>query len=579
MRYGLLFPLCDPGSPFCDPLLSPCGVSPGLLRYLSGSRENIFLSSPSVETVPFAGEEFSPGSSSVKGMERSLQFLGCFAESRQTKAPVLILQGPKGTGKEALVRGLASRLDRRVIRVELALLLAEEKEERHLRIREILAETTLFSSLLFVKDAPLLGGHEPEYREIRSRFFRLAEESGTPLVLEDTGSLDYVHEIPRGDFFLLELQPPSFTERAAIWEGAFVSEGAESSLSPDRLASRFRFSGEQIRNAVRNAKLRTISQRGAPDGSSVAIPRETLLDSCRAQAGSVTGNLVHRVETAWGWEDLVVEPEQMQRLKEIAYYMENLYGILDESRFGEKYRGSQGVNVLFSGSSGTGKTMAAGVIAREIGLDLYRINLATVVSKYIGDTEKNLDEIFEAARDSHAVIFFDEADALFGKRSEVKDSKDRYSNIEVGYLLQKMEEYEGMTVLATNLEQNLDEAFLRRMQFIVRFPHPGERELDRLWRSLYPREALLAEELDFEFLTKRIKMPGGNLRNIALLSGAFARAENSGISMRHILWAVRREFEKLQLNSEEYQFKPYDALFRDPIASGRYQGSEERTDK
>ena len=185
----------------------------------------------------------------------------------------------------------------------------------------------------------------------------------------------------------------------------------------------------------------------------------------------------------------------------------------------------KGLNALFAGPPGTGKTMAAEVIAGELQLDLYKIDLSQVVSKYIGETEKNLDRIFTAAESANAILFFDEADALFGKRSEVKDSHDRYANIEIGYLLQKMEEYEGVAILATNLRQNLDEAFVRRMHFVVDFPFPDEEHRRRIWGVTFPREAPLGADIDFCALAREVRLAGGNIKNIALAAAFYAAAD------------------------------------------------------
>ncbi len=222
--------------------------------------------------------------------------------------------------------------------------------------------------------------------------------------------------------------------------------------------------------------------------------------------------------------------------------------------------GLQGLAVLFAGPSGTGKTMAAGIIANELKLDIYRIDLAGVVSKYIGETEKNLSRIFTEAEASNAILFFDEADALFGKRTEVKDSHDRYANIEVGYLLQRIEEYEGMVVLATNLRQNMDDAFVRRMQFIVEFPYPEEEHRYRIWKGIFPAQAPLDKGVDFEFLARQFKVAGGNIKNIALGAAFLAAADGEVITMKHLARAARREFNKMGKLCVETDFGPYYAL-------------------
>jgi SpoVK/Ycf46/Vps4 family AAA+-type ATPase len=218
---------------------------------------------------------------------------------------------------------------------------------------------------------------------------------------------------------------------------------------------------------------------------------------------------------------------------------------MDEWGFDGKLSLGKGVTALFSGPSGTGKTMAAEIIAHELGLDLYKIDLSTVVSKYIGETEKNLNRIFDAAENANAILFFDEADALFGKRSEVRDSHDRYANIEISYLLQKMDQFEGTAVLATNLMQNLDDAFVRRLTFTVSFPFPDEDSRRDIWRTIWPHQAPLDAGIRFDELARRYKLSGGSIKNVAV-GAAFLAAQDGGrVTTEHITHAARREYQKI----------------------------------
>jgi SpoVK/Ycf46/Vps4 family AAA+-type ATPase len=203
--------------------------------------------------------------------------------------------------------------------------------------------------------------------------------------------------------------------------------------------------------------------------------------------------------------------------------------------------------------------MAAEIIARELELDLYKIDLSSVVSKYIGETEKNLERIFNAAENAGAILFFDEADSLFGKRSEVRDSHDRYANLEISYLLQKMEMYEGVAILASNLRQNLDESFVRRLAFSVHFPFPDEEHRRRIWRTIWPQQAPLDAALDFDFLASQFKLSGGNIKNVALAAAFAAAEEGSDIRMRHVAVALDREYQKMSKPLSKEQFGQYAA--------------------
>jgi SpoVK/Ycf46/Vps4 family AAA+-type ATPase len=245
-----------------------------------------------------------------------------------------------------------------------------------------------------------------------------------------------------------------------------------------------------------------------------------------------------------GWEDLVLPETQKDTLREVAAQVGRRQVVYEQWGFAGRGSRGLGVSALFAGPSGTGKTMAAEVLARELRLDLYRIDLSTVVSKYIGETEKNLRRVFDAAERSGAILFFDEADALFGKRSEVKDSHDRYANIEVNYLLQRMEDYRGLAILATNKKSHLDPAFLRRLRFLVDFPFPDAAHRGRIWRRVLPA-AVPVRGVDFDGLA-RLEIAGGSIRNIAV-NAAFLAAEDGGaLGMEHLLHAARREYAKLE---------------------------------
>jgi SpoVK/Ycf46/Vps4 family AAA+-type ATPase len=241
---------------------------------------------------------------------------------------------------------------------------------------------------------------------------------------------------------------------------------------------------------------------------------------------------------------LVLPVPQCQMLQEIALQMRNRAKVYESWGFAGKSARGLGISALFAGASGTGKTMAAEVLANELAVDLYRIDLSQVVSKYIGETEKNLRRVFDAAEEGGAILLFDEADALFGKRSEVRDSHDRYANIEVSYLLQRMEAYRGLAILTTNMKNALDPAFLRRLRFIVQFPFPDATQRAEIWRRIFPHETP-TEDLDLTKLA-RLNVAGGNIRNIALNAAFLAADAGEAVRMRHLLKAAGAEYTKLE---------------------------------
>jgi len=328
---------------------------------------------------------------------------------------------------------------------------------------------------------------------------------------------------------------PDITQRHRCWVSALTRHGvtcAEDDLKA--LAARFRLTSTQITAAVADAAIRT------PGAVSVA----RLNAAARAQSGEALALVADKVNAKATWDDIILPADAVAQLHELCTRIEQHDRVFNDWGFGRKLSRGRGTAALFSGGSGTGKTMAAEVIANALGLDLYRIDLARVVNKYIGETEKNLDRVFDAAESANAILFFDEADALFGKRSEVKDAHDRYANIEVSYLLQKMEEYDGIAILASNLADNLDDAFTRRLAFHIYFPFPDEAGRVEIWRRAWPSAAQVALSLDRKSLARELKLAGGSIKNIAL-GAAFSAAANGGvIDETHVAHAVQREYEK-----------------------------------
>lgn len=304
------------------------------------------------------------------------------------------------------------------------------------------------------------------------------------------------------------------------------------------LSSQFMLTGEQLRDVVYSASD-AAKQARKPLGA------EHLFAASRAQSSPALLNLAHKIEPRYDWDDLVLPADSVGVLREIVEMVRQRGLVLEEWGLGKSLVAGTGVATLFSGPPGTGKTMAASVLAKHLGLDLFKIDLSGVVSKYIGETEKNLERIFSEAEDSNAILFFDEADAIFGKRSDVSDAHDRHANIEVSYLLQRMESYRGVTILATNLRGNLDEAFFRRLQFVVDLPFPEYEDRLRIWQSLFPKGVPAAPGIDLSVMARRFRFAGGNIRNV-LVSAAYQAAANGHVlTMEHLFHGARREMQKM----------------------------------
>jgi ATPase family associated with various cellular activities (AAA)/Winged helix domain, variant len=323
----------------------------------------------------------------------------------------------------------------------------------------------------------------------------------------------------------VDVSPLSAAEQRELWTAEL--DGTANADELAAVAQQFRLGGDAVTAAA--ARVRA--------GGSA-------WDACREQARPRLDDLAGRIEPAAHWDDLVLPEPQLGTLREIALHVRHRATVYEDWGFAAKGARGLGISALFAGPSGTGKTMAAEVLANELRLDLYRIDLSSVVSKYIGETEKNLRRVFDAAEEGGAILLFDEADALFGKRSEVKDSHDRYANIEVSYLLQRMEAYRGLAILTTNQKSALDQAFLRRIRFVVEFPFPDPAQRAEIWRRIFPADTP-TERLDHARLA-RLNVAGGNIRNIALGAAFVAADAGEAVCMEHLLRAARREYAKLE---------------------------------
>jgi hypothetical protein len=334
----------------------------------------------------------------------------------------------------------------------------------------------------------------------------------------------------------IEVCKPSPVEQDAIWLAALQPLASRLNGHIQQITSQFDLDARSIQAAGAELNARCFTSQ--------TEARAQLWDICRSQSRRRLDGLAQRIEPVAEWDDLVLPEPQRQILREMALHVRHRVTVHERWGFSKKSARGLGISALFSGASGTGKTMAAEVLANELRLDLFRIDLSSVVSKYIGETEKNLAHVFDSAETGGAILLFDEADALFGKRSEVKDSHDRYANIEISYLLQRMESYRGLAILTTNMKSALDPAFLRRLRFVVQFPFPDAAQRAEIWRRVFPA-ATPTNGLDFTRLA-RLNLPGGNIRNIALRAAFLAAHTGEPVRMAHLLGAARSEYAKIE---------------------------------
>lgn len=477
---------------------------------------------------------------------------------------VVWMRGPERLGKRATAEHVAVALGRPLLVVDSTLLLSAGKSvSPHNMIYRALREAQLQGALIFWSDADALAAREddasanlpPELTQL------LSEWAGCAFF-----DMKSVHPpyLPTGPLCIeLDFPAPSNERRRELWEQAL---GEHTHLAPDvdlaLVIGAFRLTGEQIIAAADTAHHSAAWRSALDSMDEIEVNMRDLLSACRTHSNQGLGALAKKITPRYTWADLVVPADRTAQLREMCLHVRYGPRVFEEWGFDRKLAGGKGLNVLFAGEPGTGKTMASEVLATDLGLDLYKIDLSSVVSKYIGETEKNLEKIFREARTSNAILFFDEADSLFGKRSEVKDSHDRYANIEISYLLQRMEEYDGIVILATNFRKNLDDAFVRRLHGAIEFPMPEEADRLQIWRRTFPPEAPISPDADFPFLAKRFKLSGGNIKNIILEAAFFAAEDNTPISMVHLVRATRREHQKIGKLIADTDFGPYARLIK-----------------
>jgi ATPase family associated with various cellular activities (AAA)/Winged helix domain, variant len=440
------------------------------------------------------------------------------AALRADTGAAIQLCGPDPAGKEAAAAAAAAALDRPLFAMPGGALQGPAAETAQL--------ARLWRRELALMDGILLLEAESADSRATAAF---AEAMTGPLILSGSDVL----ALRRRPSLRLDMARPKAAEQAPLWRAALGPMAKRLNGSLGRLAANFPIAPELMQTV--SAEL-----AAAPRGADLAA---VAWNACRRRARPRMDDLAQRIERDAGWDDIVLPEPQMRALRAIAAQVRHRAQVYEDWGFGEK-AGGRGLSVsaLFSGPSGAGKTLAAEVLGTALDLDVYRIDLASVVSKWIGETEKNLRRVFDAADEGCAILLFDEADALFGKRSEVRDSHDRYANIEVSYLLQRLEAYRGLTILTTNLRSHIDEAFLRRLRFVIDFPFPSPSERAEIWARTFPPQTP-TEGLDRKLLAQ-LNVVGGSIRNIALNAAFIAADRERPVGMAEVLAAARLEYEK-----------------------------------
>jgi hypothetical protein len=544
LRTGVLQLVNDPYSPSGSSGLAQfLRLEAGVLTFLLGDeRPDPRLGGVAWLVVPPPAHAHSPrepelAPALLAGLSRLLGSARLAEAGDGARAGLVYLHGPAGAGRRQLALGACARLGLPALVADTPALASGEGGCASL-VRLALREARLRAGLLVLRDLDRLPGDD-----LRAVLRLLADTGEQPAArVLATGALPWSDTDAPAGFWVtsIEVAAPDTDRQARIWARQLAGRDPNARQWAGDLAARYRLSAGRIAAAVQIADDHRLIR-----GPSAPLRLEDLRAACREISRRRLGALAVRVDPRYGWADLVLPERQIALLREICDQIRHQPQVLQAWGFGHRLQHGTGLSVLFSGQPGTGKTMAAQVLAGDLGLDLYTVDLSQVTSKYIGETEKNLGAVFAEAQTANAVLFFDEADALFGKRSEVSDAHDRYANLEISYLLQRMEQYSGVVVLATNLRQNLDEAFTRRIRFMVDFPFPDPEHRRRIWQAHFPAAAPVAAEVDVDLLARAFPLAGGSIKNV-VLNAAFLAAANGGeIAPAHLMHGIRREFDKV----------------------------------
>jgi hypothetical protein len=456
--------------------------------------------------------------------------------------PLVVLTGPRGVGRKTVSSRLAAAIGRRLLVVTLPGT-AFSPAKREQSYRDLAREARLHDAALCLADYNeelVQGGLVPALPFL---FQVLRMAPGLGALTCDTEDLTLSGAGP-GFITRAPLDVPESYHRIPLWERLLEITGVKLEKDVDLrgFALKYGFTAGSLARVLDYAREEAMVRTGQRDA---LICAEDLDLASRVQLGQGLSGVATRVRRMSSWADLILPEEIMETLQEILRHAKYRNQVFHDWGFDRKMTSGKGLSILFSGPPGTGKTMVAGVLASELGMDLYKVDLSQIVSKYVGETEKNLSKVFQAAAGNQFIILFDEADSLFAKRTEVKSSVDRYANLEVNYLLQKMEEYSGICVLTTNFEKSIDDAFKRRLQFRIDFPFPEKEDREHLWRVHLPREAPLEDNLELAWLAEHYELSGGNIKN-AVLRAAFRAAEHGrAINVEDLEYAAERESREL----------------------------------
>jgi len=461
----------------------------------------------------------------------------------------IFIEGDEGIGKRTIVKRVCALKEKAVVYIDLSQLKKEEFEDSILiGCREAFF---LKAYICFYSSKSSLD--ECEYSSRLNFVLDISRRFSNVVFVLLEKSINYNFNASNLKQINIRLPELSSEESIKLWSDALKNLPLDKNLKISELVNKFSFTPFQIKQTVSKVVNYNILEKSSlVDSTSIAY-------AARSQASTKLSQKAWLIRKKHTWNELVLSPKEKEIIKRACNQIKLRHIVYDKWKMKDRVLYGKGLSMLFAGSSGTGKTMAAQVVANELDLDIYKVDLSRIISKYIGESEKNLNEVFEEARKSNVILLFDEMDALFSKRTEVKDSHDRNANLETSYLLQKMEEYNGVTIMTTNFLENIDKAFFRRINYVVHFAFPDAKARKEIWEKMYPEAMPLAKDVNFEFLSKQFEISGGSIKNVALTSAFMGASEDGKITMKHIVKALEYEIKKQgkMVSKEDFAYYGY----------------------
>ena len=459
-------------------------------------------------------------------------------ENKKGETIFYYLNGPEGIGKRTIAKRFASILDTSLILIDVMQLDITDQKIFYEVLITACREAIINQGVLCFFNFDYFMSEENENYQYINLIMSTARQYSALVVILSKDPIKKRNMF--NDYMWLDIRVPlpNKDESIKLWQRCLSDVSLDEKIEPYEMANKFTFTpGQIIGTAIESKKLKLWKQ-------SQTISKKEFYDCAYAQIVHDLEKKATLIYARYNWDQLILDKEQKDMLKNACDQVRFKHIVYDKWGFEKRLAYGRGVSMLFAGPPGTGKTMAAQVVANDLGIEIYKVDLSQIVSKYIGETEKNLNDLFNEAKKSNVILFFDETDALLGKRTEVKDSHDKNSNLETSYLLQKMEEYDGITVMSTNYLENIDQAFFRRISYVIHFPFPDVESRKKIWENMYPENVPLEEDVDFDYLANQFEIAGGNIKNIAVVSAFLAAKENSKVGMKHIIKAIKYELTK-----------------------------------